>query len=209
MIKIATSDDYFQNGCGRCERFSTPECATQVWRTELAVLRQLCLSLGLQEVLKWGCPCYVHAGRNIAIVGALRQSLCIGFFDAALLSDPQGLLQRAGPRARQADVLRFRSSEELAAQAATVQDLLQQAMACAQVGQRPDKTAREPLSLPDELRLALAEDAELAWAFERLTPGRQRSYVIHLEAAKKPQTRLSRLANLRSHILAGKGVSER
>ena len=67
---IKTPDDYFKNGCGRCNRYATADCATQKWASGLATLRDLCLDLGLSETLKWSHPCYMPAGRNVVIFGA-------------------------------------------------------------------------------------------------------------------------------------------
>jgi len=77
-------DVYFARGCGRCERFATADCATRRWSDGLHALRQICRDAGLTETAKWGHPCYMHAGRSIAILGALRDSFRLGFFDAAL-----------------------------------------------------------------------------------------------------------------------------
>lgn len=69
---ITDIKDYFAKGCGRCERFSTPSCSARRWANGLSDLRRICLEVGLVETVKWGHPCYMHAGRNIAIIGATR-----------------------------------------------------------------------------------------------------------------------------------------
>ncbi len=207
MALITSVDDYFSSGCGRCDRFATPQCSSRVWQDGLQALRQLCLDVGLVEALKWSHPCYMHAGRNIAILGALRGEFRINFFTPALLSDPEGLLERAGPNTQHPGMLRFRDAADVRRKAKAVVALLREAMAHAEAGRQPPKEQRAA-DLPPELTDALARDAELAQAFARLTPGRQRSYAIHLASAKKPQTRIDRLARLRSHILAGKGAFE-
>ena len=164
--------------------------------------------MGLVETLKWAHPCYTHQGRNIALMGALRGDFRLSFFNAALLTDPAGVLERAGPNSQQPDLMRFSSAAQVAAMAPTIRAYLQEAMGHAEAGTRPQKVVAE-LVLPAELTAALGTDPELAAAFARLTPGRQRSYVIHLNAAKKPETRVARLAAFRGHILAGKGAQER
>ncbi len=210
MAAITTAPDYFSRGCGRCDRFATSQCSSQVWQDGLQVLRQLCLDAGLVEALKWSHPCYTHGGRNIAILGALRGEFRINFFNSALLSDPEGLLERAGPNTQHAGMVRFRDAAEVRRKASALCALMREAMVHAEAGRKPPKPfgSARPADLPAELAEALARDPELAQAFARLTPGRQRSYVIHLAGAKKPQTRIDRLARLRGHILAGKGAFE-
>jgi uncharacterized protein YdeI (YjbR/CyaY-like superfamily) len=77
---ITDIKDYFSKGCGRCDRFATPDCSTQKWNSGLKELRRICLDVGLVEVVKWGHPCYVHGDRNIAIIGAHRAEFRLSFF---------------------------------------------------------------------------------------------------------------------------------
>lgn len=205
---ITDIEDYFSQGCGRCARFATPDCATRQWADGLSALRRVCRATQLVDSVKWGHPCYEHAGRNIAVIGALRGDFRISFFNAALLQDPDGVLQRQGPNTRHPDMIRFTGVEQVVALEPTITAYLNEAMAYAQAGIRPPRDNSAP-DLPEELQQALAADPELADAFARLTPGRQRSYVIALNAAKKPQTREQRIVKYRDHMLAGKGALER
>lgn len=199
---------YFSQGCGRCARFDTPECSVQLRAGELAALRALCLGAGLEETVKWGHPCYVAAGRNIALIGAFRDDARLTFPEAALLSDPGGLLELAGPNSRQANLVRFRSEAEVAAKAAGVQALLAEAVGHAVAGRRVPRVVEEA-ELPEDLAEALDGDPALAEAFAALTPGRRRSYVVALSGAKQAATRARRIAGYRERILAGKGATER
>lgn len=204
---ITLIEDYFDKGCGRCPRFATADCSTQRWSEGLRQLRALCLDLGLVETVKWGHPCYMHAGRNVAILGALRKELRLSFFNAALLTDPQGVLERQGPNTRHPDMVRFTDVARVAALAPVLRRYLTEAMGYAAEGRRP---VREPqvLDWPEELHEALEADVTLAEAFQALTPGRRRSHVIHLNSARKPETRVARIQALRERILAGKGPHE-
>jgi uncharacterized protein YdeI (YjbR/CyaY-like superfamily) len=85
---ITEIEDYFSKGCGRCDRFATSDCSTRRWNLGLAQLRQICLGMELIEAVKWGHPCYMHGGRNIVIIGALRDDFRLSFFNAALMKDP-------------------------------------------------------------------------------------------------------------------------
>jgi uncharacterized protein YdeI (YjbR/CyaY-like superfamily) len=205
---ITDVEDYFSKGCGRCDRFATPDCSTRKWNRGLADLRRICLASGLLETAKWGHPCYMHSGRNIAILGAFRGDFRISFFNAALLKDPAGVLTRQGQNSRHPDAIRFTDNGQVAAKAALVESYLKEALSYAAAGIKPAKESGgvEP---PDELAAAMASDPELAEAFHNLTPGRKRGYVLHLASAKTSATRLARIARARHTILAGKGVTER
>ena len=205
---ITEIEDYFSKGCGRCDRFATPDCSTKLWAAGLADLRRICLAAGLTETVKWGHPCYMHAGRNIAIIGAFRGDFRISFFDAALMRDPEGVLEKQGPNTRYADAIRFADNGRVLAMEGVIRSYLRESMGYAEAGIRPPKEASD-IDLPDEMIEALDADPELAEAFHGLTPGRQKSYAINLNGAKTPATRLARIARFRDHILAGKGATER
>ncbi len=205
---ITEIEDYFSLGCGRCERFATADCSTRKWISGLLALRQICIDLKLVETVKWAHPCYMHRDRNIAIIGALRSDFRLSFFNAALMKDAEGVLERQGPNTRHPDMIRFTDSAQVAAMERTIRSYLQEAMSYAEAGIKPPKDASE-IELPYELAEALDSDPELAEAFYSLTPGRQKSYVINLNSAKKPETRISRIVAFRDRILAGKGALER
>src|SRR5690606_12958860 len=168
----------------------------------------VCLGAGLAETVKWGHPCYVHAGRNIAIIGAFRDDFRLNFFNAALLADRGRVLERQGPNSASPGTIRFADNGSVAAMAPLIAAYLKEAMAFAEAGTLPPKPV-VTLDLPEELAEALDTDPVLAEAFDRLTPGRQRGYVINLGAAKSRETRVARIERFRDRILAGKGVTER
>ncbi|MEJ6402003.1 YdeI/OmpD-associated family protein [Yoonia sp. 2307UL14-13] len=207
-VMITDIEDYFIKGCGRCDRFDTPDCSTTRWMQGLSDLRTLCLDVGLDETVKWGHPCYMHAGRNIAIVGLFRGDFRISFFDAALMKDPEGVLEKQGPNTQHADMIRFTDNVQVMKRASVIQAYLQEAMGYARDGIRAPKNTDVP-ELPEELVTALDADAKLAEAFQALTPGRQKSYVINLGGAKKAETRIARIVKFRDKIIAGKGAMER
>jgi uncharacterized protein YdeI (YjbR/CyaY-like superfamily) len=204
---ITRIEDYFLDGCGRCARFATDDCSARRWRSGLAELRQICCGTGMIETVKWGHPCYTHAGRNIAVLGAFRDSFRLNFFDAALLDDPDGLLTKQGENTQHASTLLFTGAEQVAARCNAILALLQQAMDNAAAGKRPLRDTSLP-EMPAELRAALTADDTLAAAFAALTPGRRKSHILAVGSAKNSSTRAARVARLTARILAGKGATE-
>ena len=204
---ITDIEDFFTKGCGRCERFDTPDCSTKRWTHGLNDLRQICLEAGLTETVKWAHPCYVHAERNIVIMGAFRDNFRLTFFNAALMKDPEGVLEKQGPNTAHPDMIRFADNRQVEAMAPVILSYLKEAMGYAQAGIKPAKQSAD-IELPEELIDALDADAELAEAFHRLTPGRQKSYVINLNGARAPATRVARIEKFRDRIISGKGANE-
>ncbi|MEO1641360.1 MAG: YdeI/OmpD-associated family protein [Pseudomonadota bacterium] len=205
---ITEIEDYFTDGCGRCDRFATADCSTKHWAQGLADLRALCIGAGLSEHVKWGHPCYMHAGRNIVIMGAFRDNFRLSFFEAALMKDPAGVLEKQGANTQHPDMIRFTANDQVITMADTIRAYLTEAMGYAEAGIKAPKVARE-VPIPEELTCALDADPELAEAFAALTPGRQKSYAFNLNQAKQSATRVARIAKFREKILAGKGAMER
>ncbi|MES2540917.1 MAG: YdeI/OmpD-associated family protein [Pseudomonadota bacterium] len=205
---ITDPDIYFAKGCGRCDRYATADCSARHWLSGLLSLRRICHDVGLSEVAKWGHPVYLHAGRNIAILGAFRGDFRLTFTNAALLKDPEAILERQGPNTKHPDCIRFTDNDAPGAVEPTIRTYLAEAMAYAEQGLLP---AKEPtvVDLPPELLDALDADPELAEAFAGLTPGRQKSFVLFLNDAKTTPTKLARIEKSRPKILAGKGATER
>lgn len=201
-------DLFFQDGCGRCKRFATPDCSARIWSTGLQQLRAICLNAGLTETAKWGHPCYMHAGRNIAILGAFRGDVRLTFFNVSLLNDRSGILTRQGENTAVADCARFSDAAQIPAMTPALHDLLTQAKAHAAAGTKPAKT-ETTLVLPEELVAALGNDPALAEAFHALTLGRQKSHALAIGSAKASATRAARVAKLTPLILAGKSALDR
>lgn len=204
---ITVIDDFFTKGCGRCVRFDTAECSTKLWARGVADLRALCLAAGLEETVKWGHPCYMAARRNVVIMGAFRGDFRLTFFNAGLMKDPDGVMERQGPNTRHADMIRFTDNAQVVARAAVILAYLAEAAGYARAGIRAVRVVGE-VDLPEELIDALDDDPEMSEAFAALTPGRQKSYVIALASAKASVTRVARIAKFRGKILQGKGANE-
>ena len=208
MAMITDPDDFFTLGCGRCDRFATPDCSTRLWIDGLNALRRICLDMGLTETVKWAHPCYMHNDRNIALVTAFRGDFRLSFMNAGLLKDTEGLLEPQGPGSRTPSMIRFTAVGQVGEREPVIRAYLRQLMDHAEAGTRPPKVARE-IDVPEELTDALDADPELAEAYHALTPGRQNSYLFNLNQAKQSATRVARIEKFRDRIIAGKGALER
>jgi uncharacterized protein YdeI (YjbR/CyaY-like superfamily) len=208
MAMISDPDEFFAKGCGRCDRFAMPDCSTRLWIDGLNTLRRICLDMGLQETVKWGHPCYMHAGRNVAIFGAFRGDFRISFMNAGLLKDTNGVLEPQGANSQTPSMIRFTAVGQVGEREPVIRAYLRQLIDHAQAGTKPPKVERE-IDMPDELTDALDADPELAEAFWALTPGRQKSYMFNLNQTRQPATRVARIEKFREKIIAGKGAMER
>lgn len=179
------------------------------WRPEMEMLRQITLDCGLTEELKWGRPCYTYDGGNVALIGAFKEYCALSFMKGSLLKDPRGALRSPGPNSRAARLVRFTSASEIAALEPAVKELIREAVAVEQAGIKVDFKRDADPEPPPELQDALDENPELRAAWEALTPGRRRGYVIHFSGAKQSSTRSARIERHLPRILAGKGMHDR
>lgn len=179
------------------------------WQAEMIAVRALALGCGLGEALKWGKPCFTHGGANVAILQPFRDECRLMFFKGAILPDPDGIMGSQGQNTQAARVVRLRGLADVMAREAALRALLAAAMAAEEAGQKVPMPAREAPDLPPELVEALDSDADLAEAFAGLTPGRQRSWALHVAGAKQAATRRARIEKAAPAIRAGRGWNER
>lgn len=178
------------------------------WLDETELLRGIVLETKLSESTKWGKPCFSKDDKNVAIIQPFKNYLALMFFKGMLLKDPKKLLVDNGPNSQSARRLEFRSEKEIVKHRATIKAYLKEAVAIEEAGLKP-KTAKRPEAIPAELKAVFAKKPKVKDAFQALTPGRQRSWLIHFGSAKQAATRSARVEKCIPKILAGKGFNER
>jgi len=179
----------------------------KAWREELQKLRAILLECGLDEDLKWGKPCYSFEGKNVAILQPFKAHCALMFFKGSLLEDTHGLLRSQGDNTQSALRLEFTSPEQV--KKTIVKSYVKSSIAVEKAGLKVEFKAKRELELPEELTQYMARDKKLAKAFEALTPGRRRAYVMHFAAAKQSATRVARIKKFIPKILAGQGINDR
>jgi uncharacterized protein YdeI (YjbR/CyaY-like superfamily) len=179
----------------------------KTWQGEIQKLRTILLECGLEEDIKWGKPCFMFEGKNIAIIQPFKEHCSLMFFKGMLLEDTHGLLRSQGENTQSALRLEFTSEAQI--KKTVLKSYVQQAILVEKEGREVEFTAKRELELPEELTQVFKRDAKLAKAFKALTPGRQRSWVMHFSSAKQSQTRIARIEKAAPAILAGKGLNDR
>lgn len=179
------------------------------WRKEMKALREILLDCDLTEELKWGKPCYTGGGANIAIVQPFNTHLALMFFKGALLADREGILRSQGANTRSALRMEFTSPEDVTERATALRAYVEEAVAVEEAGLAVPKSEVSAYEMPAELEERLSEDDAYRRAFEALTPGRKKSYLLHFAGAKRPETRQRRIEKCRAKVLEGKGYNER
>lgn len=201
-------DEYLLKGCGRCPRGGTPACSVVRWRSILLELRRILLDTGLTEERKWGVPCYTADGKNVILIGSFLDYVVISFLKGGLMSDPHNVLQKSGPNSHIGRIIRFTDIETLINMESVIHEYVREAVEVERKGLTLEREA-VPESVPDELRAAFEADPTFEAAFYALTPGRQRSYLIHIGQAKGSETRIRRIEKHIDRIFAGLGMHDK
>jgi uncharacterized protein YdeI (YjbR/CyaY-like superfamily) len=201
-------DQYLIDGCGRCSLYKTPQCKVHSWIEELHLLRSLLLESELTEECKWSMPCYTYQGKNVLILAAFKNWVSINFFKGALLKDEQKLLVEPGENSQAGRYFKFTSIKEVKQYKKQIVAFIKEAIELEKTGKKVALKKPDQLVLPAELIAALNQDEQLNNAFNALTPGRKRSFVLHIESAKQEKTRITRVEKCIPIIISGKGFNE-
>jgi uncharacterized protein YdeI (YjbR/CyaY-like superfamily) len=178
------------------------------WKEELVTLRALVLDCGLAEELKWGTPCYTFEGNNIVLIHVFKEYCALLFFKGVLLKDPKRLLVQQTKNVQAARQIRFTNVQEIIKHKTVVKAYINEAIKVEKAGLKVDFKKTQEFAIPEEFQKTLAEVPTLKTAFEALTPGRQRAYLLYFSAAKQSQTRQARIEKSLQKIFAGKGLND-
>lgn len=202
-------DEYLAEGCGRCDLVGTPECKVQSWQDEIKALRKLLLECGLTEERKWGSPCYTHNGKNVVMIAAFKDNCSLSFLKGVLLKDDQGILEKPGENSQSVRFVRFTDVKQIMEQWDILKQYVFEAIEVEKAGLEVKKKDISDYEVPKEFQERLDADPELKAAFEGLTPGRQKGYLLYFSAAKQSKTRESRIEKYIPKILQGIGFHDR
>lgn len=178
------------------------------WQKEMHLLRELLLACNLEEAIKWGKPCYTFQGNNVVMIQAFKEHCDLGFFKGALLKDKNGILIKAGENTQAGRQLRFTDINEIEKLSKIIKTYIKEAVNIEKDGIQYQTDSRAEQIHVEELIQLFKKDSALKKAFESLTPGRQRAYLIHFSGAKQAETRIARIQKQTAKILCGKGMND-
>lgn len=187
--------DFFFNGASQ-------------WQKEFKKLRTIALSTELVEDLKWGCPCYTYEGKNIFLIHGFKEYCALLFFKGALMKDPDNILIQQSENVQAARQIRFTDLEQINDLEKILRTYMFQAVEIEESGVKVEMKKTREFEMVEEFQHQLDKDVSLKKAFEALTPGRQRAYLLHFSSPKQSKTRESRIEKCIPQILAGKGLND-
>jgi uncharacterized protein YdeI (YjbR/CyaY-like superfamily) len=178
------------------------------WQAEMTLLREVILECELNEDYKWMHPCYTYQGSNIVLIHGFKNYFALLFFKGALINDKQGILIRQTENVQDRRQIRFSNLNEIVNLKSVIKDYIKEAMEIEKAGLKVAFKKTADFNMPEEFKLRLEMDKKLKTAFEGLTPGRQRGYLLYFSSAKQSKTRESRIEKNIPNILDGKGLED-
>jgi uncharacterized protein YdeI (YjbR/CyaY-like superfamily) len=178
------------------------------WQQEMEKLRMIVLECPLTEELKWGKPCYTFQDRNVVIIQGFKEYCALLFTKGVLLKDPKGILVQQTENVQAARQLWLTGVREIVHMKPVLKAYIKEAIAVEKAGLEVTYKKTSEFKMPEELRDRMAESPALKAAFEALTPGRQRGYLLYFSGAKQSKTRESRIEKWMPQILKGKGLND-
>ncbi|CAG9202505.1 conserved hypothetical protein [Paraburkholderia caribensis] len=178
------------------------------WREETEKLRAILLECPVTEELKWGVPCYTVDDKNVVLIHGFKEYCAILFVKGALLKDPKGILIQQTENVQSARQVRFTSLHEIVKLQAVLKTYIRAAIEVEKAGLKVVHKSTEEFEVAEEFQNRLDKTPTLKKAFEALTPGRQRAYLLHFSSAKQSKTRESRIEKCLPMILDGKGLND-
>ena len=180
----------------------------KTWQAELQQLRAIVLDCKLTEDLKWGQPCYTSEGSNIVLIHTFKDYCALLFFKGALMKDTKGILIQQTKNTQAARQIRFTSVQDVSKLEVAIKAYVREAIKVEKAGLKVNFKETAAFTMPEEFQTRLDADAALKKAFDALTPGRQRAYLLHFAEAKQAKTRAARVEKCAPKILYGKGLND-
>ena len=178
------------------------------WKSEINALRKIVLEHGLSEELKWGCPCYTWQNSNVVLIHVFKEYCAVLFMKGALLQDSENILIQQTENVQSARQIRFTSFQEVLDKASFLKRYIFEAIEVEKAGLKVELKKPAEFKMSEEFKIKIDQSPELRNAFEALTPGRQRAYLLHFSQPKQAKTRETRVEDALENILAGKGLQD-
>ncbi len=178
------------------------------WQEEMEKLRMILLDCQLTEELKWGKPCYTFQKSNIVIIHGFKEYCALMFCKGVLLNDANGILIKPGENTQAGRQIRFTNVREIVEMEPILKAYIYEAIEVEKAGLKVNFKKTTEFIIPEEFQNKLDEIPALKTAFDALTPGRQRAYILYFSAPKQSKTRESRVEKCMQQILNGKGLND-
>lgn len=178
------------------------------WKEVMTLLRSILLDCGLEEEYKWRQPCYLHGGKNILLIGNFKNYCTLSFFKGVLLQDTNKMLEAPGENSQSVRMMKFTDLSQIESNRDTIKAYIYEAIEIEKSGLKVDTSQKKEQDIPAELEEQFIAKPHFRVAFDSLTPGRQRAYLMFFNQAKQSKTKVDRINKYEKRIMMGKGMND-
>ena len=115
------------------------------WQPEMKKLREIALSCGLTEEIKWGKPCYTWEGKNIVVIQGFKAYSALLFIKGYLVSDPKHILVKTGENTVVGRQARFTDVKDIVKVEAALKACIKDAIDVERTGKTPPAKKKSSL----------------------------------------------------------------
>lgn len=181
---------------------------SEKWHKELELLRSIINKTDLEKTIKWGGEVYTINNSNILMIGAFKKYVSLWFFNGVFLKDTYKVLENAQQgKTKALRHWKFTSVSEM--EENKIMEYIQEAIENEKKGLKWKAEKSDENEIPALLEEAFQNDQEFKTAFNALTPFKQKEYIEHITAAKRENTKISRLEKIKPMILQGEGLNDK
>ena len=178
------------------------------WSKELELLTSIINKLPLEKTIKWGAEVFTYNGKNVVSYGGFKNYFTVWFYNGVFLEDKYKVLINAQEgKTKSLRQWRFTSIAEIDEK--KIIEYINEAIEIEKKGLKiaPEKFIEIPIA--ELLEMEFNNDRTLKTAFEKLTPGKQKEYIVYINEAKQDTTKLKRLEKIKPMILQGIGLNDK
>lgn len=178
------------------------------WAEELEMLTGIISKLPLEKTIKWGSEVFTYNGKNVVSYGGFKNYFTIWFYNGVFLKDKYNVLVNAQEgKTKSLRQWRFTSKDKIDER--KILEYIKEAIEIEKEGLKIQPEPFKPLPVPDLLTSEFKKNKNLKENFEKLTPGKQKEYIVYINEAKQERTKLNRLEKIKPMILKGIGLNDK
>lgn len=178
------------------------------WTEELEMLANIISKQPLEKVIRWGAEVFTYNGKNVVSYGGFKNYFTIWFYNGVFLKDEYKVLVNAQEgKTKSLRQWRFTSKNEIDEK--KIAEYIKEAIEIEKKGLKIKPEKFQPLPVPELLMNELKKNKNLKTNFEKLTPGKQKEYIVYINEAKQENTKLNRLEKIKPMILQSVGLNDK
>lgn len=178
------------------------------WTDAEEFMQQLIVKTNLDKAIKWDKEVYTFNNKNVIGWGGFKDFFSLWFFNGVFLSDPEKVLVNASDgKTKSMRQWRFTSVNDMSEK--KILAYINESIQTIKDGKEIKPDAFEEKKPEGIFKDFLDSNTDVKTAFEKLTKGKQKEYVVYIDEAKQEKTKITRLEKIKELILQNKGLNDK